>query len=362
MTGAIGGSMVGEGAAKVTKSLFQGNQPGKKPENFKDVVLEHAPMAATLTGAVLGGMRANKGFNTFLSNLGHKTAFDNGFMAAKTQVKKASVFNELLLRSIVHSTFNDMGHRIGDEAGLQLGHSIREKREAAIDNRITNRLLQDERYESSDLHNLSDIASATGLKERSKETVLGTGLILGGLTGLKASRLDLAMKKNWAQMAAEKIRGRMLGGRPVGRGDVLLALAVSGLAGGALAAVGHPILSEMAGSLTAKLRQGDINRGVDRYLAEKKAFENGFAAAKTAASVTGVMPGLASGLRTTKSFGKIRTARPVSGQSIAPRATPNPIPSPAKAATSAGEALHPVSSATLPRSFSYGNRLMGRWI
>jgi hypothetical protein len=49
---------------------------------------------------------------------------------------------------------------------------------------------------------------------------------------------------------------------------------------------------------------------------------------KRASSLVGAMPGLTSGLRTTSKAGKIRMARPVSGESIGPRVTPIPTPGP----------------------------------
>lgn len=45
--------------------------------------------------------------------------------------------------------------------------------------------------------------------------------------------------------------------------------------------------------------------------------------AKLAASVIGVMPGVTSGLRSTKAFGVLRGAQPKSNMSIGPRSTPN---------------------------------------
>jgi hypothetical protein len=122
-----------------------------------------------------------------------------------------------------------------------------------------------------------------------------------------------------------------------------------------------------------------------------ESFDRGFF--KRAASLIGVMPGITSGLRTTITHGKIRTAKPVSGQSIGPRAKPNPVPSPTTAPSSGGSSSSSSSSSSggkgssgsqsssgaqaapgsqaapsaqvtsshMPRSMSYGSRLMGRW-
>lgn len=49
---------------------------------------------------------------------------------------------------------------------------------------------------------------------------------------------------------------------------------------------------------------------------------------KRAASLLGSMPGVTSGIRQFSRGGRIRTARPVSGQVIGPRSTPAPIPGP----------------------------------
>lgn len=57
-----------------------------------------------------------------------------------------------------------------------------------------------------------------------------------------------------------------------------------------------------------------------------KPFWDGFL--KQAASLVGSMPGITSGLRAYSRPGRLRTASPVSGQSIGSRSIPAPVPGP----------------------------------
>jgi len=81
----------------------------------------------------------------------------------------------------------------------------------------------------------------------------------------------------------------------------------------------------------------------------------------------GVMPGITSGLRTTKSFGKMRRAQPQSGISIGPRARPGPVPSPKPQQMQAANtgSMHAGSGggASVPKpAMNYGRGLQGSYI
>jgi hypothetical protein len=88
---------------------------------------------------------------------------------------------------------------------------------------------------------------------------------------------------------------------------------------------------------------------------------------KRAGSLLGMMPGITSGLRTTKSFGKIRSAQPKSGISIGARSLASPIPGPPTA--SAVRAGIPGATASaigrngIPKPpMQYGAGLQGAYI
>lgn len=349
-SGAIGGAAAGAGSGMIARGLLQDKHESTKqtPTSLKDRALAKAPIALALAGAALGGARSHASF---------KTAFDQGFSSRRrATVKTALSLGEYVIGQIAHR----VGDTLGGNAGSLLGDQMEGRRLSGIREKTRQKLTNDPRFAPEDLSSLSSVTSMTGLGGRSTEVAAGTGLLLFGHSFLQASTPLVQKGPSWAAQIASKIRGI-----PKGPGSVMT-MAAGALVAGAIGAMAGPVLSQAAGSLAAKIREGDIDKGVDRYYLKKKASAaiSGFDGAKIAASLTGVMPGITSGLRTTKSFGKIRTARPVSGQSIGPRAKPNPTPSPTKPPSSGapGGSGEQVSSARVPQASSYGNRLMGRWI
>lgn len=88
---------------------------------------------------------------------------------------------------------------------------------------------------------------------------------------------------------------------------------------------------------------------------------------KRAGSLLGMMPGITSGLRTTKAFGKIRSAQPKSGISIGARSVKSPLPgTPSAAAVKAGipgARSNSIEHSGIPKPpMQYGAGLQGAYI
>lgn len=364
LAGVAGGSLLGGGVGDIAKGLGKDSfpEPGKK--SVRNTLLDTAPGLGTLAGALVGGGRAYSAWKKI-------AAFDAGFDRAKerewTTEKSAFDATGALARNLWGSMFSDLGNKLGLQPGQLWGDKVRDARQREIKDRTMSALLKSDKFDQDDTASLTTLASASGVGARAAEVAAGTAGVLAGYELLKASTPVLNAKPGWARQVADKLTSKVLGAGSAGTlPHLALALAGSALATGYVTAMTRPAISEAAGNLAAKIRGGDIQKSVDRHFARKTASGAlwGFDRAKTAASLIGVMPGVTSGLRTMKSFGKIRTARPVSGQSIGPRSKPNQTPSPTKPpnAGTPGASTSQVLTANVPKPMSYGSRLMGSWM
>jgi hypothetical protein len=364
LAGVAGGSLAGGGVGDIAKGLGKDSFADPRKGNLRNKLLDTAPGLGSLGGALLGGGSAYKAWKKI-------AAFDAGFNRAKEREwageKSAFDASAALARNLWGSMFSDLGNKLALTPGAALGEKVRGVRKKGIEDRTMSALLKSDEFEQEDTSSLSALASASGVGARAAEVAAGTAGVLAGYELLKASRPVINAKPGWARQVADRLASKVLGPGTAGTlPHLALALAGSALATGYVTTLARPAISEAVGNLAAKLRSGDIQKSVDRHFASKTASGalQGFDRAKTAASLIGVMPGVTSGLRTMKSFGKIRTARPVSGQSIGPRSKPSPTPSPTKPpnAGTPGAANSQVLTANVPKPMSYGSRLMGSWI
>lgn len=359
--GTVGGAYVGGGAGDVIKGLGKDSFTNPKKESVRNKVLNALPYAGLAAGAALGGRASYKAWKKIGS---FNRGFDQAIARVGEQEKAAAVTGGDLAKMLWGSVFQNLGSDLTRGTGLRLGAKVRDARDQRIQDETLSRVLKDDRYDESDIGSLSSMASASGVSQRANEVATGAGSLLAGYSLLKASKPVINGKPDWAARVADKVVTRVLGPGSKGTlGHLGLALAGAALMTGAATALVNPVVSETVGSVASHLRGRDIQKAVDYHFDDKTLSKAtaGFERAKTAASLTGMMPGLASGLRTTKSFGKVRTARPVSGQSIAPRAHPNPIPSPTTP-HSAGGTGGQVSTTDVPKPMNYGARLMGSWM
>lgn len=351
--GIMGGAMAGAGAGLLAKGTSRNSF--KDEETKKDKALDYAPLAGALLGGALGGRHA-------------KRVFDKGFSKGTARLKTAALSpSTIMAKQIWESMFHGVGNSLGQQAGAALGDNMQRKRDASIERKTLDMALRDPRYNASDINSLGQMASMSGVQDRAAEVAAGAGLLMGGAGLLHSLRPTISSKANWAAQVANRVQRKIQGPRfKPNLANLALALAAGSFTTGLLGAVAQPVVAEGLGNLTARAREKDIQKGVERYYAQKSASEalKGFDRAKTAASVIGVMPGVTSGLRTMKSYGKVRTARPVSGQSIGPRSKANPVPSPVKSSNAGtqGAAAESVRSTSVPKPMTYGNRLMGRWM
>lgn len=364
--GILGGAMAGQGAGLALKGTTQSSfrEPGK--DTVKDKALDYAPLAGAVLGGVLGGKRAASSWKAKPAT--KKLAFDKGFgERVRRQEKTAISSGVVLMKSLWENAFRRVGETLGAQSGATLGKVVASGREDRILRRTLEEAKKRESFETEDAGSLQTMAGMTGVSNRAAEVAAGAGLALGAVPLLRLAKPYGDPKANWAAQVANRIQRRVQGTsfKP-SLGNLALALGAGSLATGFLSAALSPVAAEAAGSLTARLRDKDIVKGVERYYSQKaqQGVERGFDQAKTAASLIGVMPGISSGLRTMKSFGKIRTAKPVSGQSIGPRSKTNITPSPVKAPNSGqpGAATSRVTSTGVPKPMSYGSRLMGSWM
>lgn len=361
-SGIMGGAMAGAGTGLVAKGTAQNSF--KDEQTFKDKALNYAPLVGAVLGGALGARHALKGFKPHKK----KTSFDAGFAGRVGATKQAALGPGMLMaKQMWESMFSGAGNSLGQRAGATFGNQIQGKREQFIQRKTLDAALQHPGYEGEDLDSLSTMASMSGVQDRAAEVAAGAGLLIGSAGLLRAARPTLRPQANWAAQVANRIQRKVQGPKfKPNLANLALALAAGSFTTGLLSAVAQPVVAEGLGNLTAKAREKDIVKGVERYYSQKQTSGalKGFDQAKTAASVIGVMPGVTSGLRTMKSYGKVRTAKPVSGQSIGPRSKASQTPSPVKSpnAGTPGAAGESVRSTSVPKPTSYGGRLMGRWM
>ena len=359
VAGGAAGAMLGGGLGLMTKGFTQDSFRDEKNDKLKDKALDYAPLAGTLAGALLGGRHAFKGWR--------KSAFDRGFAASAQAEKTAMSSGGLMLKNIWESTFHNAGESFGGHTGAVLGESIAASREKGIRERTLAAAMKDQRYEPSDEDSLDRMVGMTGVSDRANEVAAGAGMVLGALPLLRVAKPYTNARANLASRLVNQAQRAIQGPRfKPGLGNLALALGLGSFLTGIASSLAKPAMAESLGTLAARLRDKDIQKGVERYYGQKTASLSlvGFERAKTAASVIGVMPGVTSGLRTMASHGKVRMAKPVSGQSIGPRSVRSQVPSPVKPPNTGqpGGAAEAVRSTSVPQPSSYGSRLMGTWM
>lgn len=362
LTGTAGGAMLGTGLGIAAKGVGKDSFADKEKPPIKEKILDSAPMVLGLAGAALGAKRG-------LRSVGKK-GFDKGFGKGKSglpSIKNAALgAGAIALKAVWENTFHGLGDNLGSRAGVGIHESMADKRKNLIVSKTLAALKADDRATEEDHNNLDQIVSIGGVQDRAAEVAAGAGLALAGygiLHAFKPSTQQAGIGAKLFNQAHRAIRGPKF--KP-SLGNLALALAAGSFATGLVTSLANPIAAQALGNATARMREKDIQKGVERYFDQKTASLalKSFGVEKTAASVIGVLSGVTSGLKSTSSHGTIRMAKTKANQSIGPRSKPSHVPSPTTPpnAGQPGAATEMSSSARLPTNPTYGSRLMGSWM
>jgi hypothetical protein len=364
--------------------MFEDTLKAEKERGAKDKLIAAAPIIGGILGGIAGASRGNRmsGGSHNFETIGTML---QGFMQKKASVSKPDAqtimhkaMNSLLekraetappqaipgqaIPAVGHAMAATVGRRVGEAVGGITGDMVAKRLDKVRQAVVDEAALKAINKKGGNWDDVGDVIAYSGFDRRQHQATLGAGLAIGGAATLLAFnptfRQKVVAPLNKMIMAAARRYGDGQASARVAdflaHGIVQHGLAATAL--GATVGFAAPIAGQVATAASQFVNRSDL---------DKVAFLDEFD--KRAGSLLGMMPGITSGLRTTKSFGKIRTAQPKSGISIGARFVKSPVPgTPSAAAVKAGipgAVSSQVGRSGIPKPpMQYGAGLQGAYI